>query len=508
MWQGIYNRWTDALRFWGALLFWNLRKTCFALGGRRRRAPCQDRSDADRPGCSRCLAAAHWHDPAAFRRVCPLLQRTADGWRCGVASRDVRPFWGRALAWYGGALLGLFLLGTLGVWGILRVTGVPEVAWRDVAWPPAWHRISEAQARGFFRQSIAAFNRGRLNEAYVALRAARIRDPRFFDAKLLMAQITMFQGSQPFADDLFRELMAEAPAEQERIAVTYHDTLLSLARMPALAGFSLEMVQRDPGHAALWVRSLLLALRKSPPAAELIGTDEALLSLLAPHARLLVEAELALARGEADRAHQLLHTPFAGPLNGVYMTEQLQRLLALGQVEDAQSLLRHYALALGDFEAQVQQYHIDRAAGDDWSARMTFEGLIRRELSAGQVERLLSALLIQPGKELYLKLHQNLKARSGLTPRLNGVALWVTGLVCAAPAEARQWQQLGTQTFGDRFPAIDRVDFTRLNLGEEHSVIHLINVLTLPREVAFTLLAQVELPVPTDTKRALRHREG
>lgn len=508
MWQGLNNRWTDALRFWGALIHWNLRKTWFVLCGRPRRAPCQDRSDADRPGGSRCLAAVHWHDPAAFRRVCPLLQQTAAGWRCSVASRDVRPFWGRMLAWYGGALLGLFLLVTCSVWGLLRLTGVPDVSWHDVAWPPAWHRISEAQARGFFRQSLTAFQGGRLNEAYVALRAARIRDPQFFDAKLLMAQITMFQGSQPFADELFRELLAEAPEQGTRIAVTYHDTLLSLARMPALAALSLEMVQRDPGHAALWVRSLLLALRKSPPAAELIGTEAGLLSMLAPHARLLVEAEVALARGDADRAHQLLRSPFEGPLNVVYMVEQLQRLVKLGDVGGAQMLLQHYAMALGDFEAQVQQYHVDRAAGDDSSARMTFLGLLRRDLDAANTERLLLALLQHPDRELYLEMNRRLKARAGLHPHLNGAALWLTGLVCATPAEARAWQELGARNFGDRYPAIEQIDFTRLNLGEEDSVIHLINVLTLPRPMVFALLAKVELPKPNDPKRALRQREG
>lgn len=508
MWQGISNRWTDALRLPGALLYWNLRKTWHVLRGRRRRAPCQDRSDADRPGCSRCLAAVHWQDPAAFRRVCPLLVRTDAGWRCGVASREVRPFWGRVFAWYGGGLAGLFLLITLSAWGLLRLTGVPEVTWRDVAWPPAWHRINEARARGFFRQSVEAFQGGRLNEAYVALRSARIRDPKFFDAKLLMAQITMFQGSQPFAEELFRELLAEAPAQAERIVVTYHDTLLSLARMPALAGLSLVMVQQDQGHAAIWVRSLLLAMRKSRAAVELIGADGGLLTLLAPHARMLVEAEVALARGDTAHALTLLRTPYAGPLNSVYMVEQMRRLRMLDDAEGAQRLLRHYAMALGDFEAQVQQYHIDRAAGDEWTARLTFAGLLRRELDATKTERLLIALLQNPDRDLYLQLHRRLLALPGLHSQVNGAALWITGLVCDAPDEARSWEEQGRRNLGDRFPRIDRIDFTKLSLAEENSVIHLINVLTLPRPVVFTLLSKVELPAPQESKRALRHGEG
>lgn len=507
----LHNGLLDAVRTGWALGYWNLRKTLWVLGGRKGRAPCQDRYDDDVAGYIRCHAILDWAEPARFQRVCPLLQQGPDGWRCSVASRAVRPFWGRAVAWIGGGLLTLYLAGALLVWQLLVFAGTPELRFRQVVWPAAWSEIREQQAQSFFRQSIDAFRRGRLVEAVLALQSARMRNPHHYDAALLMAQVTQFQGNHADADELFQALLSNFPVQRQRTAVTYHDTLLAIDRMPALASLSLAMARREHGHTALWVRSLLLAVRRGELAPNFIEENAAAIGQLAPYARLLLQAEAELGRYGREKALAALRQPFEGPLNVTYMQAQIGRLLQLGDPEGAERLLRYYGHALGNFEAQAQQYLIECVQGDVWSARATLHGLMRAELEPGIVERLQTLLLRYPDRELYLQLQQRVLQRPGLAQKVNGPAMWVTALVCDAAEEGRVWQNLGVQHFGDHYPPVTHVDFTRRRIDEPNSVIHLINVLTFPREVIYTLLAKVQpeaVRLPADAKRALRQREG
>ncbi|MFM1852251.1 MAG: hypothetical protein RIS54_1935 [Verrucomicrobiota bacterium] len=233
----------DALRLVWALVYWNVRKTWFVLRRRGRMAPCQADSDDHRAPDHRCLAALHWESAERFQcRVCPLLQRKPAGWRCSVPADQVRPYWGRALLVLGALVLIPYLGGTVAVWGAMRFAGNAPEAWWRVAWPPAWSTIRLAQSEQFYGQSRAAFNAGDYAAAYRILAAARVRDPDNYEAALLMGQISMFQGSYAYADDLFAELMTKHPAHSEHTAQTYHDALLCLNRLDTLAAHSLTMV--------------------------------------------------------------------------------------------------------------------------------------------------------------------------------------------------------------------------------------------------------------------------
>ena len=79
----------DFLRFWWGLLYWNTRKGLFRLNRDQASCPCQNPSDSGRARETGCDAAHYWHQPARFRRVCPLLVETPDGLRCSVDTRDV-----------------------------------------------------------------------------------------------------------------------------------------------------------------------------------------------------------------------------------------------------------------------------------------------------------------------------------------------------------------------------------------------------------------------------------
>ena len=391
--SGISGWLGDALRFAHALVYWNGRKSRFVARGAKGRAPCQNESDEPKLGLVRCDVVMQWRQPARFRPVCPLLVHTADGWRCSVAAPQVRPFWGRALALAGGGAAKVFLVLTLGVFAFFRWGNGLPVRWIDVAWPGHWPRVRTLQADRFFMRAMDAMQHGRLNEAFLALTSARQRDPHNYRANLLIGQITMFQGSFLFADEVFADLMQGVPELSHRTAVAYHDTLLMLQRYDRLAAHALEQAIADPDHAALWVRSLLFALRTGADATALFGNQDDALVQLAPHARLLLAAEAAAAGGNKDDAIARLREPFGGPFNPIYMEEQVLRLATLGDLDSAQALLDFYGPLLGEFRHARVQLALDALADDDWAARGTFRQLLTRTTDGERATQVAQTLI-------------------------------------------------------------------------------------------------------------------
>ena len=409
----------------------------------------------------------------------------------------MRPFWGRVVGWCGAAALILYLTGALAIFAGLRVlTGVP-VSYRQIAWPGSWHEVRVVQARFLFQHAIEAFAHGRLNEAHLALLSAQQRDPQNYDSALMLAQITMFQGSFLASDQQFDRILRDHPAQVGRTAIVHHDTLLSLDRMKPLAPFSLAMAKVDPAHSAVWVRSALLAMRSLgvADAADLREKAAPSIAALAPHAQLLLQAEFAVRGGDAASALRRLRAPFRGPLHPFYARHQVLRLAQLGDPGTAQVLLDFYGPPSGEFEQQLTQFELSAIAHDADAAEVAYRRLLALPLQELRVERIAAALIAHPNPERYRQLSARLRRDSSLAAVCDGAGLWVTGLVCGAPGEAAYWQQHGKQTAMSGYPAIKSIDFRSRDLGVENSVIHLINVLSLPREVILALLARVEPPV-------------
>ncbi|MBI2512891.1 MAG: hypothetical protein HYV96_13005 [Opitutae bacterium] len=488
----------DAGRFVGALFLWNARKTAYVVRGRTGRCPCQNESDDSIPGRVRCDAATHWHEPARFRAVCPLLVETPDGWRCSVHASQVRPFWGRAVAWSGAALVVLFLVGAGATLVFLRAAGGAPISFTQVAWPGKWHEIRPAQSRHLFRRAVGAFAHGRLNEAHLALLSAQQRDPRNYDAALMLAQIAMFQGSVLSSDEQFERLLREHPAQSGRTAIVYHDTLLSLDRMRRLAQFSLAMAKADSDRSAVWVRSALLAVRSlsATDAVELREKTEPTIASLAPHAQLLLRAEFDARAGDTPRALKSLRAPFSGPLNPFYARHQVLRLAALGDAGAAQVMLDFYGPPFGEFEQQLTQFELSSIARDEATAEAAFRRLLAQPLQELRVERIAAALIAHPNAERYRQFSARVQREGLLEAVCDGAGLWVTGLVCDAPKDAVYWQTHGKQPMFSGYPPIKMIDFQSRALATVNSVSHLVNVLSLPREVIVALLARVEPPAP------------
>jgi tetratricopeptide (TPR) repeat protein len=491
MFRHIRSALADGLRLYGALIYWNLRKTLFSLSGKRGRAPCHADSDDEVVGTTRCDALLHWDKPERFQHVCPLLKHGPEGWRCSVLSKQVRPFWGRMFKWYGAAVLAIYLMGSLFYWGALNIAGEAPIALWRVVWPGSWQSISKIQSMELYRQSLMAFRQGDYRQAVRALDGARRRDPDNYKSKLLMAQISMFQGSFYFSDTLFEQLHGENPTQLANTAVNYQDALVSLNRMSKLAGLCIEMTKRDKPHTMLWVKSLLMALRSKEVATEFMTTSGDKVQELPAFARMLVEAQLLMAGGATELARSKLDEPFRGPWNPHYIQEQINLLCRLKATGDANLLLSYYNPGIGLYESMAQQYLIYYAGDDKWDARLLFVGLLRTELDATKTLRLMTLLLKAPDRESYLRLHNQVLANPKLKAEVDGAAMWVTGLVCDSPEEARLWPQPEKLIFGDSYPQIDRLNFSATRINDAQSVMHVLNVVNLPRDIIWELLSRM-----------------
>lgn len=493
MLQRFLNWLADTGHFIGGMFYWNVRKSAYVWRGRRGRCPCQNQSDDSIPGRVRCDAVLHWHDPARFRQICPLLTATPEGWRCSVHASAVRPFWGRVFSWIGLAMLALYLAGTLAVFAGLRITGRAPVGWLQVAWPGKWHEIKPVQSGHLFRQAMEAFAGGRLPEAYLMLTTARNLDPANYDVALMLAQISMFQRSYLFSDDLFTSLWRNHPANRLRTAVVYHDTLLSLDRMAKLAEFSVTMAAADPARAVVWVRSGLLAVRsmRVEEAAAFREEQATAIAALAPHAQQLLQAELALRAGDESAARAGLQRMFTGPLNASYAQYQIERLAGLGAVGAAQLLLNAQGVLFGEFEERLTQVAVALLTDDRVLAQAYFRSLLRLPLTPLRVERLAGFLITHPDADLYRELVARVRQDVRLEAAVDGAVLWVTGIVCEVPDEAEFWQTHGQQPGAGRYPSVRKLNYDSRDLLATDSVVHLLNVMTLPRDVILALLWRV-----------------
>lgn len=492
----------DAFRFAHALFYWNWRKQRFRSRGCAGQAPCQNESDEAKLGLVRCDVVMQWRSPGRFRPLCPFLVHTPEGWRCSVPAAKVRPFWGRAFLFASGTLAAVWLALGLSIFAFFRWGIDLPIRPVDILWPGHWSRIREVQAERLYQRAMTAFLHGRLDEAFLALTSARQRDPGHYRANLLVGQITMFQGSHLFADEIFEQLRRDVPEEAYRTAVVYHDSLLMLLRHERLATHSLEMALADQQHAALWMRSLLFALRSGNLAADFVRDNSTSLASLSPHARLLIVAEAEIARGRAEHARELLRQPYTGPLNPDYMELQVERLAALGETGSAQVLLDFYGPLLGDFRHALAQFALERQTQDVAASRATWRQLLALTSDPVRANLVARQLIVHPHPDFYRELHARLTADPVLRDSVDGPTMWAAGLSSGVPVEATFWQTHGLQPGGEIYPRINAIDFLSRDFAQIDSVVSIVNVLTFPRETVITLL----MKIPPDLRPALPKR--
>lgn len=340
----------DFFRFWWALFYWNTRKTWFRLyGAHRDSCPCQNYSDSGHAFDSRCNAIIHWSEPARFRRVCPLLSETKDGWRCGVDAERVRPFWPRAVLITGTTLLAIYLAGTLTVFIFLRSAHY-EARYLSVVWPPRWSELRTSQEKLYSARAQQAIAAGRYPEAVLALQRVCELNPHNYPAALMLASLAQVSG-QPFvAEHIYERLMRDVPAQRATTAEIWIRPLLSRAEYPTVKQLAAAMLTEDAPRREAWLHCLLFAARRTH--------DQALLSgILQSHTSLpdwcmdLIRIELLLLQDRREQALVLLNRVNHRPLSTYQPCYQADRLISLGQTDQASALINDYGNLIPPGEA-------------------------------------------------------------------------------------------------------------------------------------------------------------
>lgn len=339
------GRLADLFRLAWGLLYWNFRKSWFRFRRGRVGCPCQAPSDSGRAFETACDASLHWHRPADFRRVCPLLVQTDDGLRCSVNTADVRPFWGRAAAYYGGTLLTLYLAAAIGLFAFLRTVGYPVNVFH-VVWPGLWYRVREDRGWFFMQRAQQAFDTGRPSEGLLYLSNAYEFNPGNYTVATSLAQKLQL-GQPQRSDEIYRQLLVDHPEQQAAIAQTWFHALLARGDFEGVAKLARRELVDDSAHASPWMRALIFATRQT-------DSDAILRDMLAADApppirpwRLLVQTELLLRTGRLGEARTLLEQSWRGqPTYSLFF--QVEALIAHDDPISAVDRLQSYGRALDD----------------------------------------------------------------------------------------------------------------------------------------------------------------
>jgi len=444
----------DFFRFWWSLFYWNLRKTIFRWRGGR--CPCQNPSDSGRARETSCDASGSWHRPARFRRVCPLLTMTAQGLRCAADTKDVRPFWGRALAFCGGGAATAWLVTGLGAFAVLRGVGYP-VRFAAVAWPPDWREIRPARAEYFYEKATRALAASRVNEALMDLSYASNLNPRNFQAGLLLAKLCQV-GQPVLSDQLYARLLHDDPDQAALIAHEWYGALLARGDFPRIIKLAPAFLTRDAANAAVWLNAFFFATRRlgdPEPLRRLLATEPALPANL----RRLGQIELWAETGRTGEAHDALSRL---PLDTAYAVYyQATELTALGFPDEALLALDRAAALLPGPEYLALR--LDAYAAKGWRSLVQneIEFALSPPVRASLIESLCAHLIRHPDAELVADLFARLQ-QNPLPPSAASYQATLA-LFCAAGANAdwpdfRAARNMLRQLSGAPFKALDTVE--------------------------------------------------
>jgi len=484
----------DLLRLAWGLLYWNTRKSWFRLRRGRSECPCQSPSDSGRAYETGCEASLSWNRQARFRRLCPLLVETPQGLRCAANTADVRPFWGVAARYFGGAALSLYVASVLAVFIFLRTVGYP-VSIVHVGLPPLWHKVGQARGWFFLDQSNRAFAAGRTAEGLLALANAYEFDPGNYEAGIALAK--KYQAGQPARSDVvFRQLLSEHPDKRHATAQDWFRALLARGNFAQVAMLAHEEILMNTPHAGVWMRALLFATRRT--------RDDALLHNLVarsePAARAwhpLLEAELLLRSGRTPEARAALERPWvAAPPFALF--HRVNALIELGDAYGALDFLARHAGVL-DAEATVTlRLAAFAAQGAATPLARQVDELLGSRLNPATVKILCAQLIRFPNPNLFARLWEKV-SREEMPFNTVTAGAWFSLLGAAgAMGDKERLSAITTQLKGtskNPFIALNVVESFFLGETAERRITAFLPILPLPLEVTYALLDRY-LPPP------------
>jgi len=373
--------WTaDFFRFWWALTYWNARKTWFRLNGAHRDScPCQTFSDSGLALDSRCEAVAHWKEPKRFRKVCPLLVETRDGWRCSVDAERVRPFWGRAFLFGGGALLGLYLLGSVALYATLRTTGY-QLSYLTTVLPWRWSELRSAQEQLHATRAQQALAAGNYPAAILSLQTVCQLNPQNYNAAITLAGLLQIAGQPSVAEHIYERLMQDIPEQRTATAQIWFRVLLARSDYDHIKTLATAMLTEDSGHREAWLHALVFAVRQT-------NDEESLGTLINGEHGLpdwcveVVGIEQLILQRHVDKALPRLNRRFPVNVSNYLPYYQADRLLRLGLPDQAASLLDNYGNRLPADEAALLRLRAFRARGWNSLADSEYDTLLHFPMS-------------------------------------------------------------------------------------------------------------------------------
>jgi len=447
----------DSGRLLVGLIGLNFRKTLFRLRRGRGRCPCQNPSDSGRAMQTSCDAMLSWSRPIRFRRLCPLLRQNPAGeWRCSVDTADVRPFWGRAFAYLGGGIAGLYLAAALAAFLFLRIVGYP-VTIPAVAWPPAWHQIDRARAQYFTAKAEAALRENNSVAAMMALSQSYQLDPSNYDVGRMLAQFSQ-PGWGDTANRVYQQLMREHPERRGETAAAWFLALLSRGDFPTIVTLAADRVAADPA----WLNALLFASRRT-------GDSDVLRRLLAvrpplpPYVSQVLTLELELRAAGPAGAPRLLErslAPSPAPFLVYYFTD---RQLRAGLPDAALLTLKTYGNVMAPRDRIELVLATYAAEGWESIARSQVEQLLNADTNPPAVELVCAQLIRNPDPAMLDALFAAVYRRP--LPKNGDLLGAYTSLFCAAGAEG-DWLRL--QAAAAELKSLTRTQFTSLDVAEAY----------------------------------------
>ena len=429
----------------------------------------------------------HWNQAARFRRVCPLLVETPKGWRCAADTADVRPFWRRTFAYYGGTLAAVYFAGVFTVFIFLRVVGYP-VSVFHVAWPPSWHRVGQARGWYFTEKARQAFAANRTGEALLYLSNAYEFDPGNYVAGLTLAK-TLQSGQPVPSNQIYKRLYREHVALREDTAEEWFRGLLARGDFQAVQDLARDRLLHGTPHASVWMRALVFASRQSHrdvTLRDLRAADDPAAVVWRP----LLDAELLFLAGRTAEARAALNRPGWSevPPYGAYY--QVSQLIELGDVYAA--LDRLGGLPQLDTETR---FSLELAAFAHQGARRPLEQqvdlLLAPRLAPPAIKVLAAQLIRQPDRALLDRLCTKLH-REPLPFNTDTAGVYFS-LLCAAGVQGdwAKFDALGhTITGGSGMTAPFFTSIENFFRGRTTSdrVTSILPMIPLPVEVTYALI--------------------
>ena len=352
------------------MFYWNTRKTWFRLqGAERDSCPCQNFSDSGLARDSRCNAIIYWQRPARFRRVCPLLVETPDGWRCGVDAERVRPFWGRAALYSVGTLVAVYLAGTVLAFATLRLARY-DIAYPALLWPERWGEVRGSQERLYASRAQQAMAARNYQEAILSLEMVCTLNPHNYTAGLALANLCQVAGNPLVAEHIYERLMKAMPEHRVQTAQIWFRTLLARSAHDKIKPLAAAMLAEDPGQRSAWLNALLFAARETADSQFLSSVLESKGHLPEWCVELIIIERDLLQNRTGDVLPRLMRVRLQ-PESAYVPYYQVDRLLLLGRADDALNLLNTYGARLPPDEASFLHLRLYRALG--WSSLLEAE---------------------------------------------------------------------------------------------------------------------------------------